>query len=99
MKPAELIEITHLNIRQSIFLLLFKLLLIDILAAVGFVIFFSTFTIASIPDGLKLTLISNNINYFLLLILAKFILAGDFPCTDASCSVRRSWLLPFQPWL
>ena len=70
----EFIEVTHINIRHSIFSLLSKLFLIDLATAFAFMVFFSTFAVASIPDDFKLALLSSNTAYFLVLIGGKIIL-------------------------
>lgn len=73
MKPPEFIEVTHINIRQSIFSLLFRLLAIDIVTAFAIIIFFSTLTF-SVPYDLKIAIISSNTGFFLVLIAAKILL-------------------------
>lgn len=64
------IVVTHLNIRQSIYLLLLKLVSIDILAGVIVLLFFSSFFMP-LSTEFKLKIVSYNIVYFSLLVLFK----------------------------
>ena len=68
------IVITHVNIRQSIVFLLFKLIATDFLAALVVIIFFSSILMPFIPIEEKIRIISVNIVYFLLLLFLKIAL-------------------------
>lgn len=66
------ILVTHINIRQSIFLLILKLIVLDIIAVFFILVFFSSFSVPFVSDALKLKVISYNMPFFLVLGLIKF---------------------------
>lgn len=68
------ISVTHINVRQSIFFLLLKLLIIDLMAAFMVWLFFSSFGIASLSDQMKLEFIARSRTYFIILIIVKIYL-------------------------
>ena len=68
------ISVTHLNIRQSIFFLLLKLVLLDVFAAFLSVIFFTFLSNSYIPLAVKTFVLSSGAFYFLLLIILKIAL-------------------------
>lgn len=61
------ISVTHINIRQSIFFLLLKLLVLDMFAVFIILLFFSSLSAPFISDSVKLQIISHNLLFFLLL--------------------------------
>ena len=61
------ISVTHINIRQSIFFLLLKLLVLDMFAVFIILLFFSSLSAPFISDWVKLQIISHNLLFFLLL--------------------------------
>lgn len=65
------ISVTHINIRQSIFFLLLKLVILDLIAVFLILLFFSSISAAFISDTIKLQIISHNIFFFLILGLLK----------------------------
>ncbi|MDO8657376.1 MAG: PH domain-containing protein [Candidatus Levybacteria bacterium] len=64
------IVVTHVNIRQSIYLLLLKLISIDIFAALFVLAFFSSLFLPFSTE-VKINIVSNNGIYFFLLVLFK----------------------------
>lgn len=64
------IVVSHVNIRQSIYLLLLKLILIDVFAAVCILAFFSSLVLP-LSTEIKIGIVSSNTFYFSLLVLAK----------------------------
>ena len=69
------ILVTHINIRQSIFFLLLKLVLLDLIAICLILLFFSSLSAPFIPDSMKLQIISYNLIFFLLLGFIKIFIA------------------------
>ncbi len=69
----KLFSVPHVTIRQSIFFLLLKLIVIDIFAATVALIFFSS-ALFPIPIETKIQILSYNVIYLLLLILFKIII-------------------------
>ncbi len=68
------ISVTHINVRQSIFFLLLKLLVIDLISAFVAWLFFSSFGIAGLSDEMKLQFISGSKIYFVILIFVQIYL-------------------------
>ncbi|MBI4089462.1 MAG: PH domain-containing protein [Candidatus Levybacteria bacterium] len=71
---GEKIHVTHINIRQSIFFLVLKLILLDILAAFLSILYFSSVSNKFLPEVINNTILSYNLSFFLILIFAKVIL-------------------------
>lgn len=69
----EKLDVTHLNVRESIVFLIVRLLTLDIVATSVALIFFSPF-LFPLPMEIKLQIAGYNIWYFLLLFLVKVIL-------------------------
>lgn len=69
------ITMTHVNIRQSISFLLLKLVLIDILAVLALILFFSSFVSPNLSLEIRLLLFSSNTFYFLSVVLLKLFLS------------------------
>lgn len=65
------ITVSHVNIRQSISFLLLKLVLIDILAVLALILFFSSFVSPNLSLEIRLLLFSYNTFYFLGVVLLK----------------------------
>lgn len=65
------IGVTHLNIRQSIFILLFKLVLLDLLVAFLAVAFLSLLSTSIFSPGIKIYLLAFHVIYFVLLVALK----------------------------
>lgn len=68
------IAVTHLNIRQSIFLLLFKLVLLDIFAAFLAIAFFSLISTSLFSAEVRVYLLTFHVIYFLILVFIKVFL-------------------------
>jgi len=68
------IYVTHINIRQSIFFLVFKLILLDIISAFATILYFSSVTNKIIPEIINSTLLSYNLPFFLILVSFKIAL-------------------------
>ncbi|MBI4079517.1 MAG: PH domain-containing protein, partial [Candidatus Levybacteria bacterium] len=68
------IVVSHLNVRQSIFLLLFRLIVLDILAAIVLIFYFSPLFLQQLPSDIKLDLLSQNRFFVLLLLITKVLL-------------------------
>lgn len=73
-KKSETISVTHVNVRISIVFLLFKLVLLDMLAAVLAMLFFGALSFAQLPDEVRLFIFSQNIAFFVMLAIVKIIL-------------------------
>ena len=67
------ILVTHINVRQSIVFLITKLIVLDILATIIALVFFSPLAIP-LPTEVKTQIISYNIWYFGLLLFGKIFL-------------------------
>lgn len=67
------IIVTHVNVRTSIFFLITKLILLDIIATVIVLLFFSPF-LFPLPVEVKTLIVSSNVWYFLLLAFGKIVL-------------------------
>lgn len=65
------LEVTHVNIRQSISFLLLKLIVIDLLAAIFVIIFFSAIFASQLTIEFKTEVVSFNQIYFALLFVFK----------------------------
>lgn len=72
--PQQKITVTHLNIRQSIFILLFKMIFIDLFAAFLTIIFFSSLSSPLFPPEIKTFILSTNAIYFFILVIFKIAL-------------------------
>ncbi len=70
-KSAPGLSVTHIDIRQSISFLLLRLILLDIVAALLIVIFFSALASQNIPEDIRLLIFSSNRLYFFLLVFIK----------------------------
>lgn len=66
------ILVTHINIRQSIFFLILRLIVLDIIAVFFILVFFSSLSVPFVSDALKLKVIGYNMPFFLVLGLIKF---------------------------
>lgn len=73
-KKNETISVTHVNVRTSIVFLLFKLVLLDILASVLAMLFFGALSFTQLPSEVRLFIFSQNIAYFVILAIVKIIL-------------------------
>lgn len=71
---SQKISVTHLNIRQSIFILLFKMILIDLFAALLTIIFFSSLYSSLFPPEIKTFILSTSAIYFFALVIFKILL-------------------------
>lgn len=67
------IAVTHLNIRQSIFFLLLKLVILDLIAVFFILIFFSSVSAPFVSESVKLQIVANNMPFFLLLGFIKIV--------------------------
>lgn len=63
--------VTHINIRLSIFFLVFKLIILDVMAAILTILYFSSVTNRFLPDIINKAILSYNLMYFLILIFLK----------------------------
>jgi membrane protein YdbS with pleckstrin-like domain len=68
------IYITHINIRQSIFFLVFKLILLDIMAVFMAVLYFSSVSNKFMPEVFNNVILSYNLSFFLVLVFFKIAL-------------------------
>ena len=68
------ILVTHINIRQSIFFLLLKLVVLDLFLIFFVLIFFSSLSASVIPNDIKLQLLSHNLSFFLILGIVKTVI-------------------------
>lgn len=68
------IYVTHINIRQSIFFLVLKLIVLDIIAAFVAIVYFSSVSNQSIPGAINQLILSYNIPFFLVLVALKIAL-------------------------
>lgn len=69
------INVTHINIRQSIFFLMLKLIFLDVLAAFFAVIYFSSVSNKFVPEVIGKLILSYNIQFFSVLIFLKIALS------------------------
>ena len=67
------ILVSHINIRQSIFFLLFKLVILDLFAVFIILVFFTSLSASVVPNDIKLTIISSNLPLFLILGFIKIV--------------------------
>ena len=74
----EMISVTHVNVRVSLVFLLLKLVLLDVLAGVLVLLFFGVLSFGFIPEDFRLLIFSNNVGFFILLVIIIFII--DFHC-------------------
>jgi len=65
------IEVTHVNVRTSIFFLLLRLVLVDIIAAALTLFFFAFMVSPEISEGIKLQILSRNFAYFIIFVILK----------------------------
>lgn len=75
-KSENTIQISHINIRQSIFFLLLKLVVLDCIAAVVVLIIFSPVVIPFLSLATRVEFIANNQIFFLILVVVKIILTA-----------------------
>lgn len=68
------IYVTHINIRQSIFILVVKLILLDVMAALMAVMYFSSVTNKFVPEIINNLILSYNVPFFLVLVFLKIAL-------------------------
>lgn len=68
------IAVTHINVRQSIFFLLLRLFVIDLIAAFMVWLFLSSFDVAGLSDQMKLEFIAGSRIYFVAVIIVKIYL-------------------------
>jgi membrane protein YdbS with pleckstrin-like domain len=71
------IYVTHINIRQSIFFLMFKLILLDVIALFVAVIYFSSTIDKFLPEVIHNVILSYNSTFFLILVVLKIALTID----------------------
>lgn len=71
MSGEKKIEVTHINIRQSISFLLLKLLFVDLLTALFVIVFFSSIFAPQLTNEFKIEIVSFNKLYFGLLFVVK----------------------------
>lgn len=72
-KRSEKIHVTHLNIRQSIFFLVLKLILLDTLAAFLSILYFSSISSKIVPEVFSSMILSYNMLFILILVGIKII--------------------------
>jgi membrane protein YdbS with pleckstrin-like domain len=68
------IYVSHINIRQSIFFLMFKLILLDVIALFVAVIYFSSTVNKFLPEIIHNAILSYNSQFFLILVVLKIAL-------------------------
>jgi hypothetical protein len=68
------IYVTHINIRQSIFFLMLKLIFLDLIAAFFSILYFSSVSNKYIPETLNNIILSYNFSYFLILVFLQIVL-------------------------
>lgn len=68
------ISVTHINIRQSIFIMVFKLILLDLIAALVAILYFTSVTNKILPEIINATILSYNLPFFLVLVILKVVL-------------------------
>jgi membrane protein YdbS with pleckstrin-like domain len=68
------IYVSHINIRQSIFFLMFKLILLDIIALFVAIIYFSSTINKFLPEFIHNIILSYNSLFFLILVVLKIAL-------------------------
>ncbi len=68
------ISVSHINIRQSIFFLLLKLVILDLFAVFLILVFFTSLSASVISSDIKLKLISYNLPVFLILGFIKIVI-------------------------
>lgn len=68
------IKVSHVNVRVSLVFLLLKLVLLDVIAGVLVLLFFGVLSFSFIPEDLRLLVFSNNVWFFVLLVIAKIVL-------------------------
>jgi len=71
---SEKIYVTHINIRQSIFFLLLKLIFLDVTAAFIAILYFSSVTNKFVPEVINSAILSYNLPFFLILVFLKIAL-------------------------
>jgi len=69
------IYVTHINIRQSIFFLLFKLIFLDIMFAISMILYFLLISNGFIQDIFSDIMKISNLSFLLVLIFLKVVLA------------------------
>lgn len=69
------IQVTHLNIRQSVFFLVLKLILLDVFAAFLSIVYFSSVANKFMPAILSSTFLSYNLLFFVILAGIKIVLS------------------------
>ncbi|MDZ4227906.1 MAG: hypothetical protein U1E54_01540, partial [Candidatus Levybacteria bacterium] len=68
------IYVTHINIRQSIFFLVLKLILLDLMTIIVAALYFSSVSNKLIPEVLNSAILSYNLSFFLILVFLKIAL-------------------------
>lgn len=68
------IYVTHINIRESIFFLVLKLISLDIIAVFMAVLYFSSVSSQFIPEVINNAILLYNVQFFLILVLLKIAL-------------------------
>jgi membrane protein YdbS with pleckstrin-like domain len=69
------IYVTHINIRQSIFFLLLKLIFLDVMSAILAILYFTLFSSEAVSKTLDGIMQLSNISFILALVLVKIVLA------------------------
>lgn len=69
------ISVGHINIRQSIFFLLLKLIFLDVIVAVVAVFYFSSVSSKYVPEIFNNAIISYSLPFFLILVIVKIFLS------------------------
>jgi membrane protein YdbS with pleckstrin-like domain len=72
---ADKIYVTHVNIRQSIFFLLLKLIFLDVMFVIVVVLYFSLISNKYIPGFFNGSMLSYNLPFFLTLVIVKILLS------------------------
>lgn len=68
------IYVTHINIRQSIFFLVLKLILLDLISAFLAVLYFSSISNKFMPEVINSAILSYNVPFFFALVFLKAVL-------------------------
>lgn len=68
------IYVTHINIRQSIFFLVLKLIVLDVIVALVAVLYFSSASSKFVPEVINRLVLSYNLPFFLILVFLKIAL-------------------------
>lgn len=73
-EPRKHIVVSHVNVRVSLVFLAVKLVLLDVFAGIFVLLFFGVLSFDFIPQDVRLLIFSNNVGFFILLVVGKILL-------------------------